>query len=609
MSHKYALLIANADYQHPNIRTLVKTHADVEGMRQVLSDPKICAFPDKNITLLKDRPSYDVRFEIEKFFKHKRPDDLLLLYFAGHGMRDSDGHLCLTFSNTDPEYSESTGIEARVISRHMDRSRSKRQVVMLDCCYSGAFAHGARDVVGSSMDTESAFQGAQGGKGRVVIASSDKQQVSLEQADEQEDTGYAVFTRHVIEGLRSANAADDRGNITIRSLYDYIYERVRMATESKQTPKIIDYGSAGDLILVQKPHHPLPEVLAARLASSDYYVRISGVYELKSLIVRNAEYARTARDTLLEIFRNDRDIDVHDAARHCLQNIGELATDKPDSARDDLATHIKSTGSQAKQPPLGIFQDRLKSGELGPKMVVLPAGSFLMGSTEETDGDERFDDEHQHSVTIDKSFAIGQYPVTNAQYRQFKADHDSGIDIDINLNGEDQPVVDVSWHDAVAYTEWLREQTGKAYRLPTEAEWEYAARAGTKTRRYWGDDANQACEYANVHDQTSTRTFSFAWSPHDCEDGYAVTSPVGRFKPNEFKLYDMLGNVWEWTCSEYDGNYAGAEKRCQSEGNARRSLRGGSWDDKPRNVRSANRDRDEPSGRSSFIGFRLAQDI
>ena len=166
----------------------------------------------------------------------------------------------------------------------------------------------------------------------------------------------------------------------------------------------------------------------------------------------------------------------------------------------------------------------------------------------------------------------------------------------------------VSWHDAVAYTKWLNEQTGKAYRLPTEAEWEYAARAGTTTRRYWGDDPDQACEHANVADKSAADLFE--WSGvHKCDDGYAVTSPVGRFKHNDFKLYDMLGNVWEWTCSEYDGNYGGAEKHCQNEGDAGRSLRGGSWDDRPGGVRSAVRYYGGPSERGSYLGFRLAQDL
>lgn len=146
----------------------------------------------------------------------------------------------------------------------------------------------------------------------------------------------------------------------------------------------------------------------------------------------------------------------------------------------------KQQGIGTPKKLIEIFQDRLKSGGLGPKMVVLPSGHFLMGSTTETDGNERLDDENQHKVTIDKPFAIGRYPVTNGEYRWFNPDHDSERHKGYNLNGNDQPVVQVSWNDAVDYAEWLSNETGKSYRLPTEVEWEYAARAGTTTRRLLG---------------------------------------------------------------------------------------------------------------------------
>ncbi len=271
---------------------------------------------------------------------------------------------------------------------------------------------------------------------------------------------------------------------------------------------------------------------------------------------------------------------------------------------NDYASYTETTRSLGE-----IFQDKLKSGGLGPKMLVLPAGNFMMGSTKETDGNERNDNEHQHRVTIDKPFAIGQYEVTNAEYRRFRPDKDSGRDSGLSLNGDDQPVVRVSWNDAVAYAKWLSEQTGKNYRLPTEAEWEYVARAGTTGRRYWGVNPGQACVHANFYDQTAKSALNFGWTRHECYDGYVVTSPVGQFKPNAFELYDMLGNVWEWTCSEYDENYSGGEKRCVFSGDALRSLRGGSWTNSPWNVRSAKRDWKEPSESFSTVGFRLAQDI
>jgi formylglycine-generating enzyme required for sulfatase activity len=135
----------------------------------------------------------------------------------------------------------------------------------------------------------------------------------------------------------------------------------------------------------------------------------------------------------------------------------------------------------------------------------------------------------------------------------------------------------VDWQAATAFAAWLSQKTGQRFRLPTEAEWEYAARAGTQTARFWGDAPDGACTYANVHDKTPSRQFKWT-GHHDCDDGYAVTAPVGRFRPNPFGLYDMLGNALEWTCSVYDADYGGAEKDCANKGSSgRRVIRGGSW--------------------------------
>ena len=169
------------------------------------------------------------------------------------------------------------------------------------------------------------------------------------------------------------------------------------------------------------------------------------------------------------------------------------------------------------------------------------------------------------------------------------------------------PVVCVSHEEAEAYASWLSGETGRGYRLPTEAEWEYAARAGTQTSRHWGDDPSRACGYANVSDHTLKERYSDR-KIHACRDGHVHTAPVGVYRANGYGLHDMLGNVWEWTCSEYDEGYGGAERRCASGGAGRRVIRGGSWLHVPRWVRSASRFGNDTGYRNYFLGFRLAQD-
>ena len=158
-------------------------------------------------------------------------------------------------------------------------------------------------------------------------------------------------------------------------------------------------------------------------------------------------------------------------------------------------------------------------------------------------------------------------------------------------------MVGVSWNDSVAFVKWLSEKTGKPYRLPSEAEWEYAARAGTTTRYPWGDDPGE--NRANFHDSGSR------WSGEQ-------TSPVGSFEPNAFGLYDMIGNVWEWLQDCWNDSYKGAPRdgRAWESGDCGlRVVRGGSWYDNPGNARVASRVRIEPTIRVSDLGFRLARTL
>ncbi|MGV8935399.1 MAG: formylglycine-generating enzyme family protein [Gallionellaceae bacterium] len=291
--------------------------------------------------------------------------------------------------------------------------------------------------------------------------------------------------------------------------------------------------------------------------------------------------------------------------------------------QDKKVIHSSRT---AKLKAGGVFQDC--SG--CPQMVVVPAGSYEMGSPE-TEAGRGKDESPVHQVKV-STFALGSTEITRKQFAAFvknthyKAGEKCWIfengkfeNRDVswrqigNLQDDKQPVGCISWNDASAYTKWLSRKTGKKYRLPSEAEWEYAARGDTQTARYWGDDADRACLYSNGADKTAHSTIQGAtsWNVHNCTDNFAYTSPVGSFKANAYGLYDMLGNLWEWTEDSYHINYIGAPNDgspWQGDGISR-VLRGGSWNNGPRNMRSAVRDRNKPDLRFSIFGFRLAREL
>jgi formylglycine-generating enzyme required for sulfatase activity len=277
-----------------------------------------------------------------------------------------------------------------------------------------------------------------------------------------------------------------------------------------------------------------------------------------------------------------------------------------------------------------------------PVMVVLPHGTFKMGSRPEDAARERVAEERaavewpQHEVTIGSAFLIGIAEVTRGQFAAFAiatgyrpagpcTTYDQTQDAFAESrirNWQDpgfvqtdrDPVICVDWRDANAYVNWLSVETGKRYRLPTEAEWEYAARAGTGTSRYWGDERADACAFANVADFSNLRIRKTQVQNDDffqCTDGYAMTAPVAHLKPNAFGLFDVIGNVWEWTQDCFNPSYDGAPPNgvARLTGDCtRRVARGGSWTSPARHVTVAFRDPDLATYRSSYLGFRVARD-
>jgi formylglycine-generating enzyme required for sulfatase activity len=244
-----------------------------------------------------------------------------------------------------------------------------------------------------------------------------------------------------------------------------------------------------------------------------------------------------------------------------------------------------------------------------PEMLMIPAGSFMMGSPE-SEANRGGDEGPQRRVTIAR-FAVGKYEVT---FDDWAACVNNG-GCTSNPNPSDRgwgrgrrPVINVSWNDAAGYVRWLSQRTGERYRLLTEAEWEYAARAGTTTPWSWGGDANAACQYANLWDRTASID-----STATCSDSVgAQTAPVGRYQANAFGLYDMHGNVWEWVQDCYAESYAGAPTNgsaVETSSCSSRVLRGGSWLNIPQVLRSASRYRVSPTSRGSNLGFRLARTV
>lgn len=311
----------------------------------------------------------------------------------------------------------------------------------------------------------------------------------------------------------------------------------------------------------------------------------------------------------------------------------------------DWPFDAKKAQSRQEQTSKAIGMSVEMTNSLGVKLRLIPAGEFMMGSSE-NEKEHQKDEVPIHRVRITKPFYLGAYEVTLGEFRQFIEATNYKTDAEKDGRGgwgytgndkkpfrrspkytwrhtgfeqsEKHPAVNVSWNDAVEYCKWLSKKEGKSYRLPTEAEWEYACRAGTQTPFYHGTDKSELAKVGNVSDAAFVAKFSKWMKVNEVDrlkmgsakhtDGYIFTSPVGKFRANSFGLFDMHGNVWEW-CSDWDKkDYYKDSPKDDPQGPADgtyRIRRGGSWLHSPTFSRSARRRRYKPNSRNSPIGFRI----
>ncbi len=289
----------------------------------------------------------------------------------------------------------------------------------------------------------------------------------------------------------------------------------------------------------------------------------------------------------------------------------------------------RSEGSVSTAPAPATFT----SGPADYPMVKIPSGSFTMGSPKSEWG--RNDDEVEHRVTLTRSFLMGKTEVTQALWRSVMGSNPSTKEYQgVSLLGDTLPVQGVGWCDAVTFANKLSardglpaayqgvdqcsssdgtsvvwDQTSAGYRLPTEAEWEYAARGGVGGPYAGGVKAEGVCAVGNVLNPKAKEKFGVLWDAFACDDGHLDASPVGAFGANPYGLHDMTGNVWEWCWDWYEAYTGSSTDPVGAQSGPDRVIRGGSWGDDPRIARVALRSRGVPGHRAGHLGLRLVRTI
>jgi hypothetical protein len=301
-----ALIVASDDYTDPGLRRLRAPAADAQALAAVLRDPGIGGF---EVRTLLNEPAHEVNLAVEEFFADRRPDDLLLVHFSCHGVKDESGDLYFAASNTLLRRLGATAVAAEFVNRRMSRSRSRRVVLLLDCCYAGAFERGMTARVGAGIGIEEQF----GGRGRAVITASSSMEYAFE-GDELADTrelAPSVFTSALVEGLETGDADRDQdGLVALDELYDYVYDKVRAVTPN-QTPGKWTFGVQGELYIARRSRPvttpaPLPPDLQQAIDHPLAGIRAGAVQELARLLpARHAGLALAAQVALERLTEDD----------------------------------------------------------------------------------------------------------------------------------------------------------------------------------------------------------------------------------------------------------------------------------------------------------------
>lgn len=528
--------------------------------------------------------------------------DEAVFFFAGHGVQLGAANYLLPvdIKGDNEDQVKDEAIPLQRILDDLQEQKVKFTLAIIDACRDNPFKGSGRSIGGRGLAPTTAATG------QMVIFSAGTGQQALDRLGANDRQPNGLFTRVFLKEMEKPGVPVDRVLKSVRQ------EVARLAADVKheQVPALYDQA------LGEFYFHPGRATELAALASPPSGARTREQIEDELWDAIKDSNKGAVFDQYLAQYPNGRYVAL---ARVKLL---ELKASPQQRLAAPSATPVASGSPGA--PGTG-FKDCADC----PEMVVIPAGSFEMGSThgepEETP---------VHTVRIARPFAMAKTEITRGQFADFVAasgySPGEGCRVWTGSKWETQsgrswrdpgyaqtnshPVACVSWDDARAYVAWLSAKTGRLYRLPNEAEWEYTARSRTTSSRPWGDNPDDACRHANVADRTMNRQVAGAsgWPIHNCDDGQGHTAPVGSYGANGFGVHDMIGNVWEWTADCWNERYDGAPadgSAWQSGNCTRRVVRGGSWSYKPQGVRSASRSGDSATARIFSSGFRPVREF
>jgi len=641
-----AILVGVDEYASRNVETLTYAGADAKKLRDALTKIGV---PEESVRLfvsrggLRERPNKaTIMAALDEAVKNSGPNSTILVALSGHGFETPDGEAAfcpedakISVSGVEVYVDKDSAILISEVAEKLRKDDAKFKLLIVDACRAPA---GARTTNGR----RSFVTGDASGLAFLQSCSSG------ESSWEDESVEGGLFTHYFVEGLTGA-AADEEGGVSFLGVCDYAARRTkaraRALRNASQTPFHRMSGTNFYLVEPSGTRSGGTGASAAELFTEAFQAFSAKDYATAkskceaSLAASRTEAEKAAARNLLAMIEQAQQPQTPGTQTSTAQSQPQRPTSQP--SQTQTASSSNATSDEESYP--GDWSDAPKAGTrktlevdgIAYNFRYCPAGTFQMGSPESEM--DRESDETQHRVTLD-GFWMLETEVTVGMYRSFvKAtnykmgpgyDGKGGWGYDssgssgqsLNYTWENpgfsfgfqqtdaHPVTQVDWEGAKAFCDWLARESGLPIRLPSEAEWEYACRAGSTTAYSFGSDGEDLTEYGNVADASVKRKFP-NWTTVSSEDGYVFTAPVKTFKPNEWNLYDMHGNVWEWCADWYDADYYKTKNSAQGLINetpgSYRVLRGGGWSYSARYCRSAYRRINVPAYRRDSYGFRL----
>lgn len=553
---RVALVIGNSAYKDAPLKNAAN---DASDMAQALRELGF------KVNLKTNAGQRQMKDAIRDFGQQLTKGGVGLFYYAGHGVQYKGRNFLVPIgaSIEREAHVEDETVDAAFVLAQMEEARNRVNLVILDACRNNPFSRGFRSVARGLAQMDAA-------QGTLVAFATAPGSVAADG-----DGRNGVYTKHLLRQMRQPG-------VPVELMFKRVRDGVISETKEKQTP----WESSS-------------------LRGADFYFRAGAAAGTTSL----GGAAPTADAATIELgfwdsIKESTDrADFEEYLREYPQGrFAGLAKNRIQSATTQLASVAPSSpagaaGSVAAMSPGSSFRDC----DICPEMVVIPAGTFTMGSPPnepERDADEG----PQHQVRISRAFAVGKYEVTFGEWDACVRENGCNHNPDDRGWGRGRrPVINVSWNDAKRYLEWLSGKADKNYRLLSEAQWEYVARAGTTTAFSFG-------ERIAPHQANYDTSVSYAGSP--AAASAHQTMAVGSYPANAFGLHDIHGNVWEWTEDCGNSNYYGAptDGSAWTSGNCgQRVLRGGSLSNNPRALRSAFRLKDHQSLQGVNFGLRVAR--